>query len=203
MNNYTVSILNAYYRSSDTDPCSIYRPPKVHPNIPNLCNCQQLANYIMNQDHYSGFGGPHRTRRLDEAERKLVCSTASGKLPDNRRTYVLNSGIIDDNDDGPGILVFVPVRSIEELHLVLCYNLPSIKTCTNLTDAIRSDQLFSNNKDLALIVGCRTIVDKSFKLKQTKNIIIRPKKYTPRYLLSIRFPTQHVSILTKLSRLFM
>lgn len=186
----------------DVDPCWIYKPPNIYLNIPNVCNCQNVANYIMNQVHYSGYGGPHRTLILDKAERVLENSMATGKLPDNRATYVINSGVSNYDDDAQGVLVFVPVRSIEELHLVLCYNLPSIRASTNLTDAIRRNQLFSAHCDLTLVVGCRAFVDRPLKLKETKSIIIRPKMYTPRYLLAVRSPTQNVSTATKLSCLF-
>lgn len=199
---YTINILKSYYKSFDTDPCLIYKAPNIYPNIPNKCICHDLSNYIMNRIHYSLYGGTHRTHILDKAEKELEKYVVSGKLPNYRSTYVLKNGTAEDDSEEQGILVFIPVHSIEELHLVLCYNLPGIWTSTNLTSAIANDHWYLNDKDLALIVGCRVLADKTLNLEHFDNIILRPRIYTPRYLLAVRFSTQDVSIVTKWSWLF-
>lgn len=202
MANYTVNILKSYYKSLNTDPCSIYKASNHLQYSPDFCNCQNLISYIMQRDHYNGYGGPHRTQILDKAERELESCMISNTFPNNRSTYVINNGVEGDDDEGPGILVFMPIRNFEELHLVLCYNIPSIIASTSPNYAMLSAQSFSNDKDLALIIGCRVFVDMPLSLEQTDNILIQPKKYTPRYLMAIRSPTEKVGIVAKFSWLF-
>lgn len=193
INNNIINIWNAYYKSKADDPSSIlYKRQNKYCIIESMCKCCQLVSYISDRVHYSGNGGSHRTLVLDQAERELESCMVSGKLPNNRSTYVFYSDDKGDYEKGQDIFFF-PVINITELHMIMCYNYPyNIRDYLNLTYAINEAPLFETESDLTLIIGC--IVDSSF---------FGWKRFTPRYLLAIRSPpTQIFSIVDKLGLLF-
>jgi len=201
-----LNILDNYFEISKYS--SPLFPKEFTLNV-GLCICQKLLtephvqarllvtflNNLVTNEHYSNYGGSHRTARLDRIENVLMSRTNTGTLPNNRRTYDLSCAHTR-TDDAEVQIAFLPIQNYDQLWDILRQNKREFTMSTNLTRSIDYSPLLFDN--LQLIVGCHLPVCRDQLEQSLDDVILQTANYSARYILAIRKPDKCASAVSKL-----